>query len=682
MYIVSQGIAVVSLDHPPVNSLSHSLRSDIVQQILLAQADASVIGIVLSGTTKAFSAGADVTEFGTPRQMYSPMLKDVLECIENSPKPVVAAIEGVALGGGLELALACHARVALATARVGLPEIHLGLIPGSGGTQRLPRLIGIERAIEMILGGQPIVAKSLSDTQLFDVVVEIDTLGAAQARAMALANGDGALPQVRRSTLDAAVVEDRVNAKRASLTARQKCQPAYAAALTALAASGQEFNDGVKVERAQFLLLLDTPEAKALRYQFKAEREATRPPNESGAPAAPLSCVAVIGAGTMGAGIAIALLDVGIHVTLLDQDEASIERGKARIEKHYQDRVSAGKMRAEVADASTSALRVTTDWETLSGADLVIEAVFEDLDVKREVFRKIDDFARPGAILATNTSYLDVDEIAKATRRPESVVGLHFFSPANVMKLLEVVRATRTSPDAIRTGMALGARLKKVPVLTGNAFGFIGNRIYNAYRRECEFMLEDGAWPEDVDNALTALGFAMGPFAVADLSGLDIAWRMRKAQAPNRDPRVRYVSILDTLCDQGRLGRKTGAGYYTYIEGKASRVTDDRVHAIIEQASQARGITRRALTSQAIQRRALLAMVNEAGLLIAEGVASRPSDVDVVMVQGYGFPRWLGGPVWWAQEQPRSSLTNDLRALGEATGFGFVQADLSVLLKD
>ncbi|VVD62079.1 3-hydroxyacyl-CoA dehydrogenase [Pandoraea eparura] len=682
MYTVSQGIAVVSLDHPPVNSLNHSLRANIVEQVRLAQTDPSVRGIVLAGTAKAFSAGADVTEFGTPRQLCAPILRDVLEHIENSSKPVVAAIDGVALGGGLELALACHARVALASARIGLPEIHLGLIPGSGGTQRLPRLIGIERAAELVLGGQPVLAKSLSDTALFHDVVETDTLSAALACAISLANSDEPLPQARRSRLDPTAVNALIEAKRASLSARQKLQPAYAATLTALAASAQAWDDGLKIEREQFLHLLATPEAEALRYQFKAERQATRVPDEAKTPAQPLARVAVIGAGTMGTGIAIALLDAGIRVTLLDQDDAAVERGKTRIVTHYKDRTNAKKMAAEVAEARTSALTATTDWDTLSAVDLVIEAVFEALDVKRDVFKKIDRYARPGAILATNTSYLDVDAIAEATQRPEAVLGLHFFSPANVMRLLEVVRATKTSPEAIGVGMALGARLRKVPVLTRNAFGFIGNRIYQAYRRECEFMLEDGAWPEDIDNALTALGFAMGPFAVADLSGLDIAWRMRKAQAPTRDPRVRYVSIPDTLCEQGRLGRKSGAGYYTYANGNASGTTDSTVRAVIEQARRDRNRARQALTPETIQRRALLAMVNEAGLLLTEGVAHRPSDVDVVMVHGYGFPRWLGGPVWWARQQPEAQLTRDLRALGETTGFGFAEADLSALLTD
>ena len=388
--------------------------------------------------------------------------------------------------------------------------------------------------------------------------------------------------------------------------------------------------------------------------------------------------VAVIGAGTMGAGIAIALLNAGLNVVLLDQDGAAVERGRQSIVQHYGRRVAAGKLEAATAAERESVLEASADWAGLAAADLVIEAVYEDLAVKQEVFRRIDALAGPDALLATNTSYLDIDDIAAATQRPERVLGLHFFSPAHVMRLLEVVRATRTSPAALATGLALGARLGKVPVLAGNAFGFIGNRIYNAYRRECEFMLEDGAWPEDVDRALVALGFAMGPFAVADLSGLDIAWRMRQARAALRDPRERYVPILDRLCELGRLGRKAGAGYYVYADGRAAPATDDVVRGVIERASAQRGIVRRPLAPETIQQRALFAMVNEAGLLLAEGVARRPSDVDVVLTEGYGFPRALGGPVFWARHQARDWLEAGLRALGEAAGHGFVRADLAV----
>ncbi|MBA9860107.1 3-hydroxyacyl-CoA dehydrogenase NAD-binding domain-containing protein [Burkholderia contaminans] len=676
---IRNGVAVITLDNPPVNSLGHALRERIVLQLEQAQANPDVNGIVLAGNEKAFSAGADVTEFGTPRQLQEPILRTVLARVEASGKPVVAAIAGVALGGGLELALACHGRVALASARVGLPEISLGLIPGSGGTQRLPRLMGIAAAQALMASGQPQTARQLQGAGLFNAVVDEDVVGEAVRLANTLATQGEPYPRARDRVLDVVEVQAEVGAQRAKLNARQKLQPAYGALLDALAASALPFEEGLQKERELFLALVPSTAAQALRYQFKVEREATKLPAELHAPARPVRTVAVIGAGTMGTGIAIAALDAGLAVLLLEQDEAALNRGRERIAGHYADRVAAGKLAADKAAANEARLSTTLDWVRLQDADLVIEAVFEDLAVKQEVFRRIDTHARPGAVLATNTSYLDVDAIAAATSRPQDVLGLHFFSPANVMKLLEVVRGAQTTLDVLATGMAVGAALKKTPVLTGNAFGFIGNRIYNAYRRQCEFMLEDGAWPEDVDNALTGFGFAMGPFAVADLSGLDIAWRMRKAQAWQRDPRERYVDILDQLCEIGRLGRKAGAGYYTYADGKQVRTTDSAVREVIQQASARRGIARRTLTPEEIQRRALLAMVNEAAKLIAEGIAARPSDVDVVLVQGYGFPRWEGGPVFWARQQDRSQLEADLRQLAAEAGHGFALADLSPL---
>lgn len=390
--------------------------------------------------------------------------------------------------------------------------------------------------------------------------------------------------------------------------------------------------------------------------------------------------VAIIGAGTMGTGIAIAALGAGLSVVLLEQDAAALARGKLRVQDHYKDRVAKGKLQASEAASQEAHLHASTDWSDLKRADLIIEAVFEDMAVKQEVFRKIDAHARAGAVLATNTSYLDVDAIARATKRPEDVLGLHFFSPAHVMKLLEVVRGKHTAPEVLATGVAVGRLLGKTPVVCGNAFGFIGNRIYNAYRKQCECMLEDGAWPEEVDAALVAFGFAMGPFAVADLSGLDIAWRMRSAAAATRDPRERYVAILDALCEQGRLGRKTGAGYYSYTDGKKSAATDATVHQIIEAASQQQGIMRTPLSAEVIQRRALLAMVNEAALLLAEGVAQSASDVDVVLLQGYGFPHAIGGPVTWARSQDRAALERGIQELAASTGYGFQVADLSLLL--
>ncbi len=681
-YLLNDGVAVIVLNHPPVNSLSHVLRSAIVQAVDAADADPAVRALVLTGNDKAFSAGADVAEMGTPAQLTEPILLTVLARLAACRKPVVAAMSGVALGGGLEVAMTCHGRVALASAKVGLPEINLGLIPGSTGTQLLPRLVGAPQALAMMLSGQPKTAREWAQSGLFDQVLDdgADVVAAACTLARQWADAGERPAAPRERVLDAAQVQADVDAARAQLNARQRLQPAYAALMEAVAACAHPFDEGARRERELFLQLVPSRAAQALRYQFKVERDATKLPVDLQAEPRPVQTVAVIGAGTMGAGIAICALDAGLQVLLLEQNDEALARGQQRVTEHYSGRVAAGKMKPAVADAAQARLTPTTDWTQLARADVVIEAVFEELGVKQQVFRQIDAHARPGAVLATNTSYLDVDAIANATARPQDVLGLHFFSPANVMKLLEVVRGAQTTPDVLATGMALGKTLKKLPVLCGNAFGFIGNRIYNAYRNQCEFMLEDGAWPEDVDNALTGMGFAMGPFAVADLSGLDIAWRMRKAQAATRDARVRYVSILDQLCEQGRLGRKTGAGYYTYTDGKAAKTTDATVRGIIEQASAARGISRQPLGAPQIARRALLAMVNEAALLFAEGVASRASDIDVVLVQGYGFPRWEGGPVFWARQQDRAELERDLQTLAQEAGFGFRLGNLDLLL--
>lgn len=673
-------IAIIALDNPPVNSLGHALREQIVRLLAEAQNDPGVRGIVLTGNDKAFSAGADVSEFGTSRQLQAPILRDVLSAIESSRKPVVAALEGFALGGGLELAMACHGRVARENARVGLPEITLGLIPGSGGTQRLPRLIGPAAALALMTSGIVRTAGELANSGLFDAVVPGDPVEAATTLAARLANIGAPFPRARDIRLDPRSVDAAVAAQRDKLSARQKLQPAYGAVLEAAGALTLDFEEGVARERALFLQLVPTTAARALRYQFKAEREAARLPQALQAAPRRVASVAVIGAGTMGSGIAICALDASLDVVLLEQDQAALARGVDHIASQYHDRVAASKLDAEIAQSRLRRLRATTEWTQLAHADLVIEAVFEDLAVKQDVFRRIDTHAWPRAVLATNTSYLDVDAIAASTSRPQDVLGLHFFSPAQAMKLLEVVRGAATHPEVLATGMAFGAQLRKLPVLSGNAFGFIGNRIYNAYRCQCEFMLEDGAWPEEVDDALTGFGFAMGPFAVADLSGLDIAWRMRKAQADRRHPRERCVPVLDRLCEQGRLGRKTGAGYYTYAGGKQARTTDGVVRGLILAASAQRGIGRRQLAQDEIRRRALLAMVNEAALLVAEGVARQASDVDVVLVQGYGFPRWEGGPVFWARGQDRARLDDELRRMAAEAGHGFVRADLTPLL--
>jgi 3-hydroxyacyl-CoA dehydrogenase len=669
-------VLLITIDHPPINATSHTVRAGLVAAFDELSRRPDLAAAVLIGAGSTFIAGADIREFGQPA--LEPSLPAVMAAIEACPKPVVAALHGSALGGGLEVALACDARIALKGTSLGLPEVTLGVVPGAGGTQRLPRRVGLVRGIEMVGRGERISANEALKLRLIDAVVEDDL----QTQAIALATRlDGRKCRIRDEAV--APTDERVVDQAAQTVAKAgKRRPAVLAAIELVRdAARLRFDEGLAKERACFLELRNSTEAAALRHQFFAEREATRLPRELNAQPRPLKTVAVIGAGTMGSGIAIAALDAGITVILLEQDAEALQRGRERVADHYRQRVAAGKLEATQASATEARLSTSLDWALLAQADLVIEAVFEDLAVKQEVFRRIDAHARPGAVLATNTSYLDVDAIAQATNRPQDVLGLHFFSPANVMKLLEVVRGAQTAPDVLATGNALGKALRKMPVLCGNRFGFIGNRIYNAYRTQCEFMLEDGAWPEDVDRALEGFGFAMGPFAVADLSGLDIAWRMRRARAATRDPRERYVPVLDRLCEQGRLGRKAGRGYYLYDNGRQVRTTDAAVRAVIELASAERGLVRRPLAPDDIVRRALAAMVNEAALLLAEGVAQRASDIDVVLVQGYGFPRWQGGPVFWARQQNRASLDVEMLRLGEAVGFGFVGGDLSRLIE-
>lgn len=680
MFHIKNNVAVIALNNPPINSLGYVQLSHILQMMELAQVNDDVKGIVLVGNSKAFSAGADISEFGTEFQFHEPILRSVVSAIQNSKKPVVAAVAGVALGGGLELALACHLRVALSSARVGFPEINLGLIPGSSGTQLLPRVVGVDAALSMLISGQTLASSDPLCNGLFSKIVEDDLEAEAIHQALQASEALNLLVEKIQLPLNSSEVEERVELRRSKLSARQRLQPAYASILDAVSACKLPLSDGLRVERALFLMLLSSQPALALRHLFKSERAASHLPSSFSSRLREVNKIAVIGAGTMGSGIAIAALNSGFHVLLLEQDSEALDRGCERIRSHYRERVQSGKLKATQAAKNESQLKMSTDWATLGDVDLVIEAVFEDIAVKHEVFKKIDQHARKGAVLATNTSYLDIDSIADATQRPQDVVGLHFFSPANVMKLLEVVQGAKTSAEVLATAMSLGTRLKKTPVLCGNAFGFIGNRIYNAYRRQCEFMLEDGAWPEEVDKALTDMGFAMGPFSVADLSGLDIAWRMRKSQAGKRDPRERYVSILDSLCELGRLGRKTGAGYFVYSDGKQSSGSDEIVRQLIEKASQDRGIQRRALSPAEIQRRVLLAMVNEAALLLSEGVAKRPEDIDVVLTQGYGFPRWEGGPVFWARHQDREELNADLVQLANDAGYGYELCNLEILL--
>ncbi|MDP2004100.1 MAG: 3-hydroxyacyl-CoA dehydrogenase NAD-binding domain-containing protein [Rubrivivax sp.] len=669
-------IAVIVIHNPPVNAGSAAVRVGLMAAIATVQADASFQGAVLIGAGSSFIAGSDLREFGQP--LAEPQLPAVIGAIEDCGKPFVAALHGAALGGGFELALGCDARLAVPGTVVGLPEVSLGMIPGAGGTQRLPRIVGLPRAITLICSGERLVSGAALAAGLIDAEVPGDLRAAAVAHARGLAGCKQRLRDRAVPAADAAAID----AASAAALKAGKHRPAVRAAIDAIVASARlGMAEGLAAERAVFQRLRVSREALALRHLFFAERDSARHPSLDGALPRAVQRIAVIGAGTMGMGIAIAALDAGCDVLLLEQEAVALERGAGRIHAHYAGRVQSGKLQAAAAAACEARLSTSLDWPRIAEADLVIEAVFEDLGVKQQVFQRIVTLAKPGTVLASNTSYLDLDAIAAATSRPQDVIGLHFFSPAQVMKLMEVVRGKASAADALATGLALGRRLKKLPVLTGNAFGFVGNRLYAAYRRQCEFMVEEGAAPEQVDAALEAFGFAMGPFAVADLSGLDIAWRMRQAQAATRNPAARYVTIPDRLCEAGRLGRKTGAGYYRYTEGASRPQVDPAVAGLIAQARSDKGITPRVLGVQEMQRRVMLTLVNEAALLLAEGVAERATDVDVVLVNGYGFPRWEGGPVFWARERGAAALQAGLDELATLSGPGFVRGDVQHLLE-
>lgn len=667
-------IAVIVIDNPPVNAGSLAVRQGILACIKELAADPTIMGTVLIGAGKTFIAGSDLKEFGAP--IEEPQLPAVIAALENCRKPVVAALHGAALGGGYELSLGCDARVASPGTIVGLPEVTLGMIPGAGGTQRLPRLVGIANAIGLICAGTRVEAARALEMGMIDAVANGDlrTFAVSYARGM-----EGRRCRVRDippPSEDAATIRE---ATQAALKAGRH-RPQVAAAIKAvIASSSTPIDEALAAEREVFQKLRVGSEAFALRHLFFSEKESVKRPEFEGATARQVERIAVIGAGTMGTGIALAALAGGFSVVLLEQDQAALERGVARMREHYAQRVAGGKMKTEDAEQQKALLRAGTDDALLDGVQLVIEAVFEDLAVKRAVLHRIDALLPPGVILASNTSYLDLDAIADATDRPQDVVGLHFFSPANVMRLLEVVRGAYTSPEVLATCFAVARRLGKLPILTGNAFGFIGNRIYAAYRRQCEFMLEEGALPEQIDKAMEAYGFAMGPFAVADLSGLDIAWRMRQAQAASRDPEARYVAIPDRLCEMNRLGRKTGTGYYRYDEAGKRGVPDPAVIELIENVSREKGIVRYPFSKEEVQSRLLLTMANEAALLLAEGVTTRVSDIDLVMVNGFGFPKWEGGPVFWACRQDPVLLEQEQNKLVAISGKGFVKGELGVL---
>ncbi len=663
-------IAVIVIDNPPVNAGSTAVRAGLLDAVREVTRDPALDAAVLIGAGTTFVAGSDIREFGQP--LEEPQLPQVLAEIAASPKPFVAAIHGAALGGGFELALACDARVAASDALVGLPEVTLGMIPGAGGTQHVPRLVGIAKAIELVCAGRRVPATEAVRIGLVDALVEADLRGGAIAHAASSSMrkrplGREPVPADPQGAIDAA----EKHALRAG-----KARPQVVAAIAAIKdAAAMPYPQALARERAVFQQLREGPEAAALRYLFFAEREADKVPGVDPDAARPIAHVGIVGAGTMGVGIAMCFANAGIGVKLVDQDRASVARGLDRIRERFGASVAAGRLDPQEAERRINRIAAGTELAALARADLVIEAVFEDMDLKLEFFRRLGAIARPEALLATNTSYLDVNRMAEASGRPQDVLGLHFFNPAEVMRLLEIVRADETSVQALATATRLARKLRKLAVVAKSSEGFIGNRLYAAYRRQCEFMLEEGAYPEEVDAALEAFGFAMGPFAVADASGLDIAWRMRQRLAATRDPRERYSSIADRLCEQGRLGRKTGAGWYRYGPDAKKGSPDPQVRALIENASRERGITRRGLEPAEIQWRALAALLNEAQLLLAEGVAQRPSDVDLALVNGYGFPRHEGGILFWAARQDPARVQAAIDELERASGFGFRRAE-------
>jgi len=650
-YQVHGSVAVITLNNPPVNGLGLATRTAAVAGIRQAEADPAVTAIVITGAGKAFSGGADIREFTSPKALTEPTLHTLIATAEGADKPVVAAIHSVCMGGGLELALGCHYRVAAPGAQIALPEVKLGLLPGAGGTQRLPRVLGLEQALDMILTGAPVLSDKLADTALFDRVFDagVDLLLAAVAFAESVA-AVRPLPKVRNRAVAhpdpagfLAAARVRVDAMAGPFPAPRECVETVAASVTA-----DSFEAGLQFERERFMYLTTTPESKALRHAFFGERAAGKVP---GVPPdtqpRPIASAAVVGAGTMGAGIAMNFANAGIPVTILETKQEALDKGLAGIRAVYERSVVKGKLTADKLAQRMACITGTLSYDALAQADIVVEAVFEDMGVKELVFRELDQLMKPGAILATNTSSLDVNRIAAFTGRPQDVIGLHFFSPAHVMKLLEIVRGAQTGADVLVTALALAKKLKKTGVVSGVCDGFIGNRMLEQYLRQAYDLLEEGALPEQVDRAIEAFGFAMGPFRMSDLAGNDIGWHIRKRRAIE-SPDFAYSKLPDLLCEQGRFGQKTGVGWYDYQAGARAATSSGTVDAMVTQYSDEIGVARRAIADAEIVERLVYALVNEGAKILEEGIALRASDIDMVYLSGYGFPLHRGGPMLYA----------------------------------
>ena len=661
-YSTHDAVAVLRIQNPPVNALSQAVRQGLAEGMDRAEADAAIKAVVIVGDGRAFIAGADITEFGKPPM--EPNLPDLCTRIESSALLVIASMHGVSLGGGLEVALGAHYRVAQPDAVVGLPEVHLGLLPGAGGTQRLPRLTGSEKAIEIMISGRQIKSDEAQAMGIIDKIEEGDPQETGVAYAQELLAKGTAPRRVSQLPPPDTLDWDAVHAGAVSKARGQISPPAIVRAVQA--ASELSFEEGFKRERALFIELLASDQSKGMIHAFFNERAVSNLPELKGVAPRALNAIGVIGGGTMGAGIATAALLSGMAVVLIETGEEQAAAARSRIEGNLSGALKRGKISQEQFDTlTTRALTVATDYATLRDVDLVIEAVFENMDVKKEVFGKLDAVCKQGAILATNTSYLDLDEIAAATSRPADVIGLHFFSPAHIMKLLEVVVADKTAADVVATGFALGKRLGKISVRAGVCDGFIGNRILAHYRTAADHMVLDGASPYQIDRALVSFGFAMGPFAVADLAGLDIGWMTRKRKAPHRHPQERVPTYIDKLCEQGHFGRKTGEGYYLYEQGQRASVPNPKIPELIAAEQADLEITPRDFSDEEIVRRYMCAMVNEAAKVVDEGIARRPADVDMVLLFGYGFPRYVGGPLKWADLQGLDTVLADIERFAQ-----------------
>ncbi|AOJ70131.1 MULTISPECIES: 3-hydroxyacyl-CoA dehydrogenase NAD-binding domain-containing protein [Burkholderia] len=657
-------VLVVTIDHPPVNALSADVRRGLVDALDAADAEAAVGAVLIVGAGRNFIAGADIREFGKPP--VPPLLPDVCNRIETSGKPVVVALHGATLGGGLEIALAAHYRIAVPGAKLGLPEVQLGLLPGAGGTQRTPRLIGAQAALDLMLSGRHASAEEALTLGLVDRLARSDdTLaeGLAYVQELLAAGAPARRTRDAQGLADRAAAEAALDAARADVAKKSRGLFSPAKIVEAVAAAlAQPFDEGLRTERKLFLECLDSPQRAGLVHAFFAEREAAKSPEtRRGAPRA-IERIGVVGGGTMGAGIAVAALDAGLPVTMIERDDASLQRGRAHVEKVYAGLVAKGRMTPAAQAARLARFKGGTSYDALAQADVVIEAVFEDMAVKKAVFAALARACKPGAVLATNTSYLDIDEIAASVERASDVIGLHFFSPANIMRLLEVVVPAKVSADVVATAFELAKKLRKIPVRAGVCDGFIGNRVLAVYRTAADYMMEDGASPYQIDRAIREFGFPMGPYQVVDLAGGDIGWATRKRRAPTRDPRLRYVEIADRLCERGWFGQKTGRGYYLYPDGARVGAPDPDVEAIIAGERAKKGVTPRAFADDEIVRRYLAAMINEGANVVHEKIALRPLDVDAVFLHGYGFPRHRGGPMHYADTVGLANVLADIRA--------------------